>query len=183
MWKWRGLFLAKNFVLRCLGWLSLLGSFFLLRLLSISINLLYTHAGHKWNTVATSGLVPLDKLQKWICRTVGPSLAAFLEPLGHWGNVTGLSLLYKYYFGRCSSEVAQLVPLLISRGRSTRYFSRLHDFSVIIPRCHKDVYVNSFFPCTARLWNSLCIEWISLTFNLNGFKSRINRHLLTVGSF
>ena len=35
----------------------------------------------------------------------------------------------------------------------------------------------------ARLWNSLLIECFPLTYNLSGFKSRINRHLLTVGSF
>ena len=45
------------------------------------------------------------------------------------------------------------------------------------------VYVNSFFPRTARLWNSLPIECFPLTYDLSGFKSRINRHLLTVGSF
>ena len=44
-----------------------------------------------------------------------------------------------YYFGRCSSELAQLVPLPFSRGRSTRYSDTLHDFSVTIPRC----YLNS----------------------------------------
>ena len=55
--------------------------------------------------------------------------------------------------------------------------------SVIIPRCYKDVYVNSFFPRTARLWNSLSIECFPLGCDPNGFKSRINRHLLTVGSF
>ena len=49
-------------------------------------------------------------------------------------------------------------------------------------RCYKDVYVNSFFLCTARIWNSLPIEFFSLTYNLNSFKSRINKHLLTVGS-
>ena len=61
----------------------------------------------------------------------------------------------------------------------------LHDFSVTIPRCYKDVYINSFFPRTARLWNSLPIECFPfpLTYDLSGFKSRINRHLLTVGSF
>ena len=124
----------------------------------------------------------LDKLQKRICRIVGPSLAASLELLAHYRNVASLSLFYRYYFGRCSSELAQLVPLPFSRGRSTRYSDGLHDFSVTIPRCYKDVYVNSFFPRTAKLWNSLPIECFPLTYDLSGFKSRINRHLLTVGS-
>ena len=125
----------------------------------------------------------LDKLQKWICRTVGPFLAASLEPLAHCQNVASLSLLYRYYFGRYSSELVQLVPLPYSRGWSTCYSDRLHDSSVTIPRCYKDVYANSFFPRTARLWNSLPIECFPLTYDLNGFKFRINRHLLTVGSF
>ena len=138
---------------------------------------------HLWAGAPRSYLDLLDKLQKRICRIVGPSLAVSLEPLAHRRNVASLSLFYRYYFGRCSSEVAQLVPLPFSRGRSTRYSERLHDFSVAIPRCYKDVYVNSFFPRTAKLWNSLPIECFPLTYDLSGFKSRINRHLLTVGSF
>ena len=70
---------------------------------------------HVWNTVVTSELTPL--VATWNC----PSLAASLEPLAHRRNAASLSLFYKYYFGRCSSELAQLVPLLFSRGRSTRY--------------------------------------------------------------
>ena len=61
------------------------------------------------------------------------------------------------------------------QGRSTHYFDRLRDFSATIPICYKDVYVNSSFPRTARLWNSLATECFSLTYNLNGFKSRITR--------
>ena len=80
-------------------------------------------------------------------------------------------------------ELAELVPLSYSQGRATRYPDSLHDFSVTILRCCKDVYVNSFFPRTARPWNSLPIECFPLTYDLSGFKSRINRHLLTVGSF
>ena len=125
----------------------------------------------------------LDKLQKRICRIVGPSLAASLEPLTHHRNVASLSLFYRYYFGICSSELAQVLPLPFSRGMSTRYSDRLHDFSDTIPRCYKDVYVNSFFRRTVKLWNSLPIECFPLTHDLSGFKSRINRHLLTVGSF
>ena len=137
---------------------------------------------HVWTGAPSSYLELLDKLQKRICRTVGPPLAASLEPLAHRRNVASLSLFYRYYFGRCSSELAELVPLPYSRGRSTRYSDRLH-FSVTIPRCYKDVYVNSFFLCAARLWNSLPIEGFPLTYDLSGFKSRINRYLLTVGTF
>ena len=53
----------------------------------------------------------LDKLQKRLCRTVVPSLTAFLEPLSHCLNLCSLSLFYNYYFGKCSSELAELVPL------------------------------------------------------------------------
>ena len=138
---------------------------------------------HVWAGAPSWYLELWDKPQKRICRTVGPSFAASLEALAHCRNVASLSIFYRYDFGRCSSELAQLVPLPFSRGRSTRYSDRLYYFSVTIPRCYKDVYVNSFFPGTVRLWNSLPIECVLLTYNLNGLKSRINRHLLTVGSF
>ena len=69
---------------------------------------------HIWSGAPSCYLELLDTLQKQICRTVGPSLAASLEPLAHHRNVVSLSLFYKYYFGRCSSELAQLVPLSFS---------------------------------------------------------------------
>ena len=134
-----------------------------------------------------SGLVLLAATwNSWISYRngyVGPSLAASLESLAYRRNVASLSLFYRYYFGRCSSELARLVPLPFFRGRPSRNSDRLHDFSVNIPRCYNDVSVNSFFPRTARLWNSLPIECFPLTYDLSGFKSRINRYLLTVGSF
>ena len=136
-----------------------------------------------WAGAPSCYLELLDKLQKQICRTVGPSLATSLERFAHRRNVASLSLFYRYYFGRCSSELAELVPLPYSRWRSTRYSDRLHDFCVTIPRCYKDVYVNSFFPYTARLWNSLPIECFPLTYDFSRFKFGINRYLLNVGSF
>ena len=134
-----------------------------------------------WAGAPSCYLELLDKLQNQICRTVGPSLAGSLEHMAHRRNAVSLSLFFRYQFGRCSSELALLVPLPFCRGRSTRYSDRLHDFSVIIPRCYKmsmstvsflaqlDSGIHSIFP---------------LTCELNGVKSRINRHLLTVvGSF
>ena len=141
MWIWMGLFLRKN-VWRFWGRLSLLNwiraltlylllkmhprklepsfilwSFSLLRLLCISINLLL---GHLWNTVVMSELVLL--VATWNCwwsyknGYVGPSPAPSLESLAHRRNVARLSLFYKHYFGKCSSELAQLVPLILEAG-------------------------------------------------------------------
>ena len=72
-----------------------------------------------------------------------------------------------------------MVSLPYSRGKSTHYSDRLHDFFVTIPRCFKDVYVSSFFPCTTRLWNSLAIECFTLTNHLHSLESRINRYILS----
>ena len=211
MWKWMGLFLRKNHI--CDAWVDFSskldwGSYIIsiaktaskkIGALIHSMNFLtpdvalYLHDSAirpcmeycclVWAGAPICYLESLDKLQKWICRTVGPLLASFHELLVYLRNVASLSLFYRYLFGRCSSDLAQLVPLPYSRGRSTRYSDRLHDFSVTIPRCYKDIYVISFFPRTARFWRSLPIECFLLTYDLNGFKFRINRHLLTVGSY
>ena len=69
---------------------------------------------HAWAGAPSYYLELLDKLQKQIYRTVGLSLAASLESLAHCQNVVSLSLFYRYYFGRCSSELAQLIPLCYS---------------------------------------------------------------------
>ena len=78
---------------------------------------------HAWAGAASCYLELLDKLQKRICRAVGP-----IEPLAHRHNVASFSFFYRYYIGLCSSELAQLVPLRFSPGRSTRYSDRLHDY-------------------------------------------------------
>ena len=126
---------------------------------------------HVWAGAPSCYFELFGKLQKQICRTVGLSFATSLEHLAHCQNVANLSLFYRHYFGRCSLELTQLVPLPFCRGGSTHYSDRLHDFSVTIRRCYNVVNVNSFFPCTAGLWNSLPIEWFPLTYDLNGFKS------------
>ena len=162
-----GLFLRKNHILRCwslfslIDWIGALTLSLLLTLLQrklamyiykCTIRPCMEYCSHVWAGTPSCYLVLLDKLQKQICRIVGPSLAASLEPLAHCRNVASLSLFYRCYFGRCSSELAQLVPLPYSRGRSTRYSDRLLDFSFTIPWCYNDFYVISFLPRTARLF-------------------------------
>ena len=147
-------------------------SSFMMLGLTFSSRLFYMeYCCHVWAGVPSCYLELLDKLQKQVCRGIGPSLAASLEPLAHGWSVAILSLFYRYYFGRGSSELAQLVPLPFSQGRSTRYFDRLYDFPVTIPRCYNVVYVNSFFPRTPNLQNSLPIECFPLTSDLSGLMS------------
>ena len=51
---------------------------------------------HVWVGTPSCFLELLHKLQKWIYRTVGPSLAASVETLAHHRNVASLSLFYRY---------------------------------------------------------------------------------------
>ena len=63
------------------------------------------------------------------------------------------------------------------------YSHSLNDFFVTNPRCYKIVYVNSFFPRTARLGNSLSTECFSLRYDLIAFMSRINRRTINCRFF
>ena len=63
-----------------------------------------------WAGAPSRYLEILDKLQKQIFRIVGPALAASLESLAYLRNVASISLFfYSYNFGRCLSELAQVV--------------------------------------------------------------------------
>ena len=134
---------------------------------------------HVWAAAPSCYLEMFDKLQKRIFRTVGTCYLS--STLVFCRNVTGLSLFYRYYFG-ITFIWTEVVPFPYSRGRSTSCSDRLQDFSVTIPRCYKDFYVNSFFPRTGRLWNYLLIVCFPLTYDLSGFRPRTDRQLLTVGS-
>ena len=110
-----------------IGSMKFLSLEFALYLYTSTIRPCIEYCCHVWACAPSCYLELLDKLQKWICQTFGPSLAASFEPLAHHRNVASLSLFYRYYFGRCSSEL-QLVLLPFSRGRSTHYSDRLHIF-------------------------------------------------------
>ena len=92
----------------------------------------------------------LDKLQKRTCRTVGPSLAASLEPLAHRRNVASLSLFHRFYFGDIHLNWLNWFHFLILEGGLLVILIHCMIFDNI-PGCSKNVYVNSFFLRTARL--------------------------------
>ena len=107
--------------------------------------------------VSSSGLVSApschlelsDKLQRPICRTVGSSLVTCLEPLAHRRNVA--SVFYWYYFCKCLSELAQLVPLPYFQGRSAGYSDRCRIFLSPFLDITRMSYLNSVFSPIARI--------------------------------
>ena len=78
-----------------------------------------------------------------------------------------------------SSELAGLVPVSYSCGKSTRYSIRLNGFSIVMAKCYKDAFVNRFPLLIVSFWNTVTEE----CFLLNGFKSRVQRQLLSLRSF
>ena len=78
---------------------------------------------HTW--ASSCYLDMLNKLAKQVCRTDGPTLAASVESLVHCRNAVSLYLFYRYHFGRCSSELAEMVLLPCSHGSSNHHSDRL----------------------------------------------------------
>ena len=116
-----------------------------------------------------SGLVLLvTACNSWICYK---NRYAELLVL-HYQNVASLILFSRYLVNVHLNWVNWFHFLILEGGLlSTCYCDRLHHISV-----------NSFFSHIVRFLNSLPIEYFPLTYDLHGFKSRINRHLLTVKS-
>ena len=89
---------------------------------------------HAWTGVPSYYLELLDKLQKWICRIAGPSLATSLEPLK-------CSHLKSFLFIGFTSTDVHLNCLnwfhFLSLEGGQLFIDRLYDFSLAIPRCYK----------------------------------------------
>ena len=132
-----------------------------------------------WSGTPNCYLELLDKLQIRICRTVGSSLAASIESSLKYGQLRSFLqvLLWQIFFKTGLTG-------------STSFFSR--EVYLLLIDC---MIFLSPFPDVKRIamsrvsfLASQTLEFstyrmLSFDYDLNGFKSRINRHLLTVGSF
>lgn len=133
---------------------------------------------HLWAGAPANCLNLLNRLQKRISNIVGPELASGLHSLAHRRDVASLSLFYRYINGRCSDELYQLAPPLKQFARVTRQACKAHILTVKVPACNKNFYSSSFFPRTAKLWNSLPNTCFPTQYDLQSFKSNVNRFLL-----
>ena len=133
---------------------------------------------HRDPLLVPFGLDLLDRVQKRVVNLVGKELCAGLHTLSHRRNVASLCLLYKYYYRKCSSELADLVPPKRVTVRSTRFSEQMHRHTLSLPKCRNGYYTSSFFPRTATIWNSLSNECFPTDYDLTAFKGRVNKFLL-----
>ena len=135
---------------------------------------------HIWAGASQHALSCLDRVQSRLRYLVGDSLFSSLQPLSHRRNVASLSLLYRYYNGKCSNELHEMVPPRRTFVRNTRFSSNAHPHFLEIETSHQNFHMQSFFPRTATLWNSLPADCFPESYNLVSFKKRVNRCLLSV---
>ena len=133
---------------------------------------------HIWAGASSTCLGQLDRIQRRISNLIGPYLSLQLHSLSHRRNVASLSLFYKYHYGHCSDDLKSLTPGIKTFNRVTRYSTKAHSMTVQVPTSYKHFYTSSFFPRTSRQWNSLPSSCFPACYDLQKFKTNVNRHLL-----
>src|SRR3978361_2310049 len=79
------------------------------------------YCSHIWSSAPKHTLNMLDSVQRRAIRLIGnPALTCSLQSLEHRRTVADLSLFYRYYHGRCSAQLAAVIPPGAIFGRHTR---------------------------------------------------------------
>ncbi|CAG9813194.1 unnamed protein product [Phaedon cochleariae] len=129
------------------------------------------YCSHIWGSAPKHTLMLLDSIQRRVIRLVGDAILTHsLTSLEHRRKVGNLSLFYRNFHGKCSSEISAIIPSLAMPVRRSRQAQSAHPFVVNLERCRTALYQNSFIHRTARLWNSLPEEVFPTTYNLQKLK-------------
>ena len=136
------------------------------------------YCSNVWGAAPKTTLAMLDSIQKRATKLIGnENLTAGLPPLQLRRDVGDLSLFYRYFNGRCSAEIAGMIPRVVVPKRCTRQSSQSHCFTVELKTNRTKQFDCSFIPRASRLWNSLPQEVFPDSFNMQSFKSRVNKFL------
>lgn len=138
------------------------------------------YCSHVWGGASSTSLSLLDRVQRKAIRLIAdPDLTSNLQSLAHRRAVASLSLFYRYYHGFCSTELASSVPLPLVFHRPSRAQAASHPYQVSVPVCRIANFESSFFPRTAKLWNTLPLSVFPPSYNISTFKRRINKLVLS----
>ena len=129
---------------------------------------------HVWAGAPVCYLDMLDKLQHQVYRTVGLTFTSSLQPLGHHRNIASSSLYLKWLNWFCFLIVVGGLPFILIY--CIIFLSKfLHVMRSAMPTVSFLTQLDS--------GNFLLAECFPLTYDLNSFTSRINRHILFLCSF
>ena len=136
------------------------------------------YCSHIWSSVPKHTLGLLDSIQKRAIRLIAnPELTRHLDSLEHRRKVADLCLYYRYYYGKCSSELANLIPPKAVSARRIRLTEAGHQHRVNLQTPRTSLYRDSFFWRTTSLWNGLPPHIFPEQYNLQRFKKNVHRHL------
>nr|CAI5831809.1 unnamed protein product [Callosobruchus analis] len=136
------------------------------------------YCSHVWSCAPKHSLRLLDSIQNRAVRLIdAPNLTRDLDSLEHRRRVAALSLFYRFYHGRCSRELSQIITPKAVRKKNTREALRAHPYQVEIATPRTSLLQHSFFWRTSTLWNELPGNLFPDGYNLQRFKTNVHRHL------
>ena len=178
-WKTHIHSLAKH-ASQKLGFLARARGFFssshLLSIYKSQIRPSLEYCSHVWGGAPKSTLCLLDKVQSRAIRLIyNPNLTKSLQLLSHRRLVEDLSIFYGYFHGLCSQEIREIISVPLRRVRSTRSSTHSHPFRASLPNPRTLSHKSPFILKTCNLWDVLPSSCFPESYNLQSFKSKINK--------
>ncbi len=134
------------------------------------------YASHVWG--CSTHTVLLNRVESKAFPLINsPPLTDSILPLNLRCSVASLSIFYRYFHANRSSDLANCMPPLLPRPRSTRLSSQAHPYTVQIPYTRVNRHLQSFILVIGKLWNSLLTLFPPI-YDLNFFqKESVNAPL------
>ncbi|VEN37263.1 unnamed protein product [Callosobruchus maculatus] len=127
-----------------------------------------------WRCAPKHSLKLLDTIQKVAIRLIDTaSLKKDLHSLEHRKRVADLPLFYRFYHGRYSSELFQIITPRAVRKRNTREALRAHPCQAEVRTTWTSLLQHSFLWRTSALWYKLPENLSPDGCNLKRFKYTI----------